>query len=146
MFNHNILIIYIYFTFLIDIVRDIYYEDKCRFYQVQHKETEEFFILRSYKIIPIADEFADFNSVDSASNRSKEIEEKMQKLEEFVARLKTAMAKSESIAKYIVHWYDDDNKYCYVVSEYCTAGNLAQEIEKRINEKRKFTQKVCRCC
>jgi serine/threonine protein kinase len=113
---------------------------------VQHKETEEFFILSSYPIVPIADESADFNSVDSTYNRSKEIEEIMQKFEELIALWKAAMVKSECIAKYIDHWYDDDKKYCYVVSEYCTGGKLARVIKKRIKKERQFTQQVCRCC
>jgi hypothetical protein len=90
---------YIHFTFLIDIVANIYYNNYGRFYQVQHKETKEFFILRSYPIVPIADESSDFNSVDLTSNKNKEIEEKMQKLEEFVSKWKAAIANSEYIAK-----------------------------------------------
>jgi serine/threonine protein kinase len=56
------------------------------------------------------------------------------------------MANSEYIAKYIDHWFDDNNEYCFVVSEYCTGGNLAEEIKKRIEEERQFIQQVCRCC
>jgi serine/threonine protein kinase len=70
----------------------------------------------------------------------------MKKLEEFVAQLKAVMINSENIAKYIDYWNDDDNEYCYVVSEYCTGGNLAQEIEKRIKEKTVFTQQVFKGC
>jgi hypothetical protein len=110
---------------------------------VQHKETKEFFILRSYPIVPIADKSADFNSIDSTSNKTKEIEEKMQKLVEYVAEWKAAMANSEYIEKYIDNWYDDDKKYCYVVSEYCTRRNLFEEIGRRIEEERQFTQQVC---
>jgi hypothetical protein len=108
LFNSNIFKLYIYFVSVIDIVRDIYYEDVVKFYQVQHKETKEFFILRRYPIVLIAHKSSDLNSVDPTFNRSKEIEEKIQKFEEFVEEWKAAMAKSEYIGKYIDHWYDDD--------------------------------------
>jgi serine/threonine protein kinase len=65
-----------------------------------------------------------------------------QKLEEFVAVWKVVMAKSENIVKYIRHWYDDVNEYSYILMEYCAGGDLAKEIEKRINEKKPFTQQV----
>jgi uncharacterized membrane-anchored protein YhcB (DUF1043 family) len=41
----------------------------------------------------------------------KEIEENKQKLEQLVVVLKTAMAKSENIVKYIDRWYDDVNEW-----------------------------------
>jgi hypothetical protein len=58
--------------------------------------------------------------------RMKEIERKKQKLEELGVVLKTAMAKSENIAKYIDHWYDVVNEYPYiVVMEYSAGGDFA---------------------
>jgi serine/threonine protein kinase len=32
---------------------------------------------------------------------------------------------------------------CYVVTEYCAGGNLAQLIQKKIEENGKFTEEVC---
>jgi serine/threonine protein kinase len=138
--------LYLYFTYLVVRVDIIYCEGVIKFYRVQHKETKEFFILRGYSFAPIASESSNLNSVDAASNRKKEIEDKKQKFEEFVAEWKAAMVKSKYIAKYIDHWYDDSKEYCYVVSEYCTKRNLGKEIKKKINEKTQFTPQVCRCC
>jgi serine/threonine protein kinase len=72
----------------------------------------------------------------------KEIEEKKQKLEELITLWKAAMSKSDYIVKHVDHWYDDDNEYAYVVMTYCGGGDFSQEIQKRIDEKRKFTQEV----
>jgi serine/threonine protein kinase len=81
-------------------------------------------------------------SVEDIEEKKKEIEEKKQKLEELVVVWKAAMAKSEYIVKYIDHWYDDNNQYSYIMMEYCSGGDLAQEIQKRIKEKRQFSQEV----
>jgi serine/threonine protein kinase len=82
-------------------------------------------------------------SEEDIEKRKREIEEKKQKFEELVTMWKTAMAKSENIVKYIDHWYDDVNEYSYVVMEYCSGGNLAQEIQKKIDQNLKFSQQVC---
>jgi serine/threonine protein kinase len=55
---------------------------------------------------------------------------------------KAAMAKSEYIVKYINHWYDDINEYSYILMEYCSGGDLAKEIQKKINGNIKFTEQV----
>jgi serine/threonine protein kinase len=81
-------------------------------------------------------------SEEEMENRKKELEEKKQKLEELVAVWKAAMAKSENVVKCIDHWYDDVSEYSYIVMEYCAGGDLAQEIQKRIKEKKQFTQQV----
>jgi serine/threonine protein kinase len=47
---------------------------------------------------------------------------------------------SNHILKYYNHWYDD--KYVYILMEYCSKGDLAEEIEKRIENKQKFSEKV----
>jgi serine/threonine protein kinase len=81
-------------------------------------------------------------SEEEIEKRKREIEEKKQKLEELVAVWKATMTKSENIVKYIDHWYDDVNEYSYVLMEYCAGGDLAQEIEKRINKNSQFSQQV----
>jgi serine/threonine protein kinase len=53
------------------------------------------------------------------------------------------MKKSEYVVKYVDHWYDDNHEYCYVVTEYCAGGNLAQQIQKKIEENGKFVEVVC---
>jgi serine/threonine protein kinase len=110
---------------------------------VQHKENKDFFILKGSSIAPIADDYVEVNSGEAASKRKKEIDEKKQKLEELVVVWKAAMGKSEYIVKYIDHWYDDVNEYSYIVMEYCEGGDLSKEIQKRIREKKQFTQQVC---
>jgi serine/threonine protein kinase len=112
-------------------------------YVVQEKDTKEVFILKIICIVPTCDDSFDKNSTDAAvSKRKKEMIEKKQKLEELILVWKTVIEKSENVVKYIDHWYGDDDEYLFIVTEYCTGGDLAQEIEKRIKEKRKFSEEV----
>jgi serine/threonine protein kinase len=84
-------------------------------------------------------------SEEEIRKRRKEIEGKKQKLEELIAVWKAAMVKSENIVQYVDHWYDDVNEYSYIVMEYCSGGDLAQEIQKRIDQNVIFNQEVCKC-
>jgi serine/threonine protein kinase len=113
-------------------------------YLAQDEDSKELFILKgsaldSGSAVPNGKE-----SEEQIEKKKKEIDVKKQKLEELVAVWKTAMAKSEYIVKYIDHWYDDVNKYSYVVMEYCAGGDLAQQIQKRIEENKQFSQQVYR--
>jgi serine/threonine protein kinase len=111
-------------------------------YLAQDEDSKQFFILKGS---PLATSFpnpSDKESEEDIEERKKKISEKKQKLEELIVVWKAAMAKSEHIVKYINLWYDDVNEYSYIVMEYCAGGDLAQEIQKRIKEKRQFSQQV----
>jgi hypothetical protein len=53
------------------------------------------------------------------------------------------MEKSEYFVKYVDHWYDDNNEYLYVMTEFYAGENLTQQIQKKIDKNRKFTEEVC---
>jgi serine/threonine protein kinase len=132
-----------FFYFIVIIVRIFTRRGDSEVYKVQHKETKKFFILKGSSTAPVAGESADLNSTEGTSKKKKEIEEKKKKFENLIVAWKTAMAKSEYIVKYINHWYDDVQEYSYILMEYCEGGDLGQEIQKRIEEKKQFTQQVC---
>jgi serine/threonine protein kinase len=113
-------------------------------YLAEDEDSKELFILKGSALVSSSTIPNDKESVEDIQERKKEIEEKKQKLEELVAVWKVAMAKSEYIVKYTDHWYDDNNQYSYILMEYCGGGDLAQEIQKRIKEKRQFSQEVYR--
>jgi serine/threonine protein kinase len=62
------------------------------------------------------------------------------KFEELIGGWKKAMSETEHIVEYYNHWYED--KYIYVVMEYCSNGDLSQLILNKIKQKEKFPEKV----
>jgi hypothetical protein len=76
------------------------------------------------------------------NNQSKPIIPYKQRFEEVIACWKKAMNMSDYIVKYINHWYDDIQSYSYILMEYCPRGSLADEISKRKEENKKFSEKV----
>jgi serine/threonine protein kinase len=113
-------------------------------YLTEHEDSKELLILKGSILALCSSNPNVKESFEEIEERKKEVEEKKQKLEELIAVWKVAMTKSEYIVKYTDHWYDNDSQYSYVVMEYCAGGDLAQEIQKRIKEKRQFSQEVYR--
>jgi serine/threonine protein kinase len=74
------------------------------------------------KIIPIAEKFD------------------KQRFEELMQKWKSANEKTPFIVKYYDHWYSKE--YTFILMEYCSNGDLSEEILKKSEEKKKFTEKV----
>jgi serine/threonine protein kinase len=104
--------------------------------------TKKRFILKVSAIISTLNISLDEDTSESIGERKKEILEKKQKFEKLILQRKAAMEKSENVVIYVDHWYSKDDKYSYVVMEYCSGGDLAQEIKKKIKENKKFTEQV----
>jgi serine/threonine protein kinase len=111
-------------------------------YRVEKDGTKEQFILKTTAILPNPKDSVIIKSDNSIFERKKEIEEKKRKFEELLLSWKLAMMKSENIVKLVSHWYDDADEYSFIVMEYCPGGDLAEEIQQRIKDHRKFTEKV----
>jgi hypothetical protein len=81
---------------------------------------------------------------NSSDPNNKPIFEIKRQFENLMVLWKKAMSKTELIVKYINHWYDDVNNDCYIPMEYCRGGggDLRNEILKRKNENKKFTEEV----
>jgi serine/threonine protein kinase len=109
---------------------------------VEENQTKELLILKCSAIIPGAKTQSNNETEKQVLKRKKEIEEKKKKLEELIKSWKAAMIKSENVVKYIDHWYDDADEYSHIIMEYCSGGDLAEEIKKRIEKKKNFSLKV----
>jgi serine/threonine protein kinase len=88
-------------------------------YVVRNPETSELFVIKS---IPIPEDFD------------------KQKFEEVIQKWKSANDKTPFIVRYYNHWYS--KKYTFILMEYCSNGDLSEEILKKSKEKKKFTEKV----
>jgi serine/threonine protein kinase len=88
-------------------------------YVVKEKETKSLFVIKQ---IPTP---ADFDK---------------QRFEDVTSGWKKSLKKTENIVYYYNHWYEE--KYLYILMEYCPNGDLSQLILKKIKDKMKFTEKV----
>jgi hypothetical protein len=109
---------------------------------VKDINSKEYFIL---KVIPLAAKDNSFDAdedVNQSALRIKEVREKKEKFEELIKSWKAVAAESQNVVRYIKHWYDHMNEYLFVITECSCDHNLSQEIQKRIEDNRKFSENV----
>jgi serine/threonine protein kinase len=68
--------------------------------------------------------------------------EEQNKMEQMITHWKEAMKTSNNVVECVDHWFDKENKFIFILMEYCEGGDIFNEIANIIQNNSKYAQQV----